>query len=312
MKVSRLSAIFVGMIAFNNLCLQYVEVSFYTVARSLTIVFNVILSYWMLGERTSGATLVTLAAIILGFYVRANACAATLLADPVSAPPPPPCALPCALPRALSRAKPSAVAGQLLPALPCLSFPSGLCQPTLFPSHHGPVSRARACTCVLVRACFAAGHRRGSELFADRYHLWHPVLPVCVSKHHLHEGLPRRCGRCVDASRSRAGHSCLRVPSFAPCVLAIRVSRCAGACAPVAGGHRPSVCPPPTPRPCSALLPTPVFSLAFPHPSPALLPLRISTPHALSLRRPLRTIVNGVVMRAGAARSGFFVQYILL
>ena len=52
--VMPLSLIFVGMITFNNLCLKYywlfdlnlryVPVSFYLVARSLTIVFNVVLS----------------------------------------------------------------------------------------------------------------------------------------------------------------------------------------------------------------------------------------------------------------------------
>lgn len=36
------------MVTFNNLCLKYVEVSFYNVARSLTIVFNVGLSFTIL------------------------------------------------------------------------------------------------------------------------------------------------------------------------------------------------------------------------------------------------------------------------
>ena len=48
-KVLPLSLIFVGMIAFNNICLQYVAVSFYNVARSLSIVFNVIFTYLILG-----------------------------------------------------------------------------------------------------------------------------------------------------------------------------------------------------------------------------------------------------------------------
>ena len=50
--VALLGLVFVGMITFNNLALKYVEVSFYNVARSLTIVFNVVLTFALLGERT--------------------------------------------------------------------------------------------------------------------------------------------------------------------------------------------------------------------------------------------------------------------
>lgn len=69
MSVLPLSLIFVGMVAFNNLCLQYVEVSFYNVARSLSIVFNVIFTYSLLGKSTSTLTLMTLFVVILGFFV---------------------------------------------------------------------------------------------------------------------------------------------------------------------------------------------------------------------------------------------------
>lgn len=54
---------------FNNLCLKYVEVSFYNVARSLTIVFNVIFTFLILGNRTSRATMGCLAIVVLGFYL---------------------------------------------------------------------------------------------------------------------------------------------------------------------------------------------------------------------------------------------------
>lgn len=64
-----LSIIFVGMIAFNNICLQLVEVSFYNVARSLSIVFNVIFTYLTLGKSTSLLTCSTLIVVILGFVV---------------------------------------------------------------------------------------------------------------------------------------------------------------------------------------------------------------------------------------------------
>lgn len=68
-KLVPLSLVFVGMITLNNLCLKYVEVSFYNVARSLTIVFNVIFTYFLLGETTSKQTLACLALVIVGFFV---------------------------------------------------------------------------------------------------------------------------------------------------------------------------------------------------------------------------------------------------
>lgn len=67
-----LSMIFVGMITFNNLCLKYVEVSFYNVARSLSIVFNVVFTYFLLGEKTSMKTCATLLLVIIGFFVGSN------------------------------------------------------------------------------------------------------------------------------------------------------------------------------------------------------------------------------------------------
>ena len=63
------SVSFVLMIIFNQLCLQFVEVSFYNVARSLSIVTNVILSYLILGQKTSVATMLCLLVVILGFFV---------------------------------------------------------------------------------------------------------------------------------------------------------------------------------------------------------------------------------------------------
>ena len=73
-KTIHMACIFVGMIALNNLCLKYVEVSFYQVARSLTIVFNVLFTYLVLQTKTSSTTLCTLAVVILGFYVRVGVC----------------------------------------------------------------------------------------------------------------------------------------------------------------------------------------------------------------------------------------------
>ncbi|GKZ01417.1 hypothetical protein MPSEU_001092500 [Mayamaea pseudoterrestris] len=68
-KVFPLSLIFVGMITFNNLCLKWVEVSFYNVARSLTIVFNVIFTQALLGTRTSFSVMMCLMIVILGFFM---------------------------------------------------------------------------------------------------------------------------------------------------------------------------------------------------------------------------------------------------
>jgi len=69
MSVLPLSIIFVCMIALNNLCLQYVEFSFYNVARSLSIVFNVIFTFTILGKSTSLWTCATLGIVLYGFYV---------------------------------------------------------------------------------------------------------------------------------------------------------------------------------------------------------------------------------------------------
>ena len=68
-RVFPLSVVFVGMITFNNLCLKWVEVSFYNVARSLTIVFNVFFSAVLLGSPSSTRTVACLAVVILGFFL---------------------------------------------------------------------------------------------------------------------------------------------------------------------------------------------------------------------------------------------------
>jgi GDP-fucose transporter C1 len=68
-KIFPLSFVFVGMITFNNLCLKWVEVSFYNVARSLTIVFNVFLTKFVLGSHTSSTTMACLGIVVLGFFL---------------------------------------------------------------------------------------------------------------------------------------------------------------------------------------------------------------------------------------------------
>jgi GDP-fucose transporter C1 len=57
------------MITFNNLCLLNVGVSFYYIGRSLTTVFNVLLTYFILGNKTSLAAIACCALILAGFYL---------------------------------------------------------------------------------------------------------------------------------------------------------------------------------------------------------------------------------------------------
>lgn len=64
-----LSLIFIGMVVFNNLCLKYVEVSFYQVARSLTIMANIALTYLVLGKPTSTMALLGCAIVVFGFVL---------------------------------------------------------------------------------------------------------------------------------------------------------------------------------------------------------------------------------------------------
>ncbi|XP_076970618.1 GDP-fucose transporter 1 isoform X2 [Tamandua tetradactyla] len=68
-SVLPLSVVFIGMITFNNLCLKYVGVPFYNVGRSLTTVFNVLLSYLLLGQATSFYALLACSIIIGGFWL---------------------------------------------------------------------------------------------------------------------------------------------------------------------------------------------------------------------------------------------------
>lgn len=68
-RVFPLSVVFVGMITMNNLCLKYVGVAFYFVVRSLTTVFNVLLTYLVLKETTSVSAIACCAIIITGFVL---------------------------------------------------------------------------------------------------------------------------------------------------------------------------------------------------------------------------------------------------
>eukprot|EP00871_Galdieria_phlegrea_P000591 jgi/Galph1/1532/GphlegSOOS_G225.1 len=64
-----LSIIFTLMVVFNNICLKYVEVSFYQVARSLTIIFNVALDFLLLAQKTSPAAIGCCLIVVSGFWL---------------------------------------------------------------------------------------------------------------------------------------------------------------------------------------------------------------------------------------------------
>ena len=68
-KIFPLSLIFTGMVTGNNICLKYVEVSYYNVARSLTIIFNVFFSWLVLGVPTNSKTAACLLVVITGFFI---------------------------------------------------------------------------------------------------------------------------------------------------------------------------------------------------------------------------------------------------
>uniref|UniRef100_A0A8C6U3K5 Solute carrier family 35 member C1 n=1 Tax=Neogobius melanostomus TaxID=47308 RepID=A0A8C6U3K5_9GOBI len=68
-EVLPLSVVFICMITFNNLCLKYVGVAFYTVGRSLSTVFNVLLSYVILKQSTSVPSLLSCGVILGGFWL---------------------------------------------------------------------------------------------------------------------------------------------------------------------------------------------------------------------------------------------------
>merc|ERR1719461_1106473 len=66
-KILPLTVVFLGMIVFNNLCIKYVEVSFYYIARSLTIIFNIVLTYYILHKVTSKAAIGCCLLIVIGY-----------------------------------------------------------------------------------------------------------------------------------------------------------------------------------------------------------------------------------------------------
>ncbi|EGC39272.1 hypothetical protein DICPUDRAFT_27239 [Dictyostelium purpureum] len=68
-KVLPVTIVLTGMIIFNNLCLEYVEVSFYQIARSLTICFSIIFTYLILKTKTSYRATLACLVVFLGFIL---------------------------------------------------------------------------------------------------------------------------------------------------------------------------------------------------------------------------------------------------
>jgi GDP-fucose transporter C1 len=68
LKVIPVSVAYLLMIGFNNKCLEYVSVSAYQIVRSLTIVFNIILTYFILGDRTSFRAILACFGVVIGFF----------------------------------------------------------------------------------------------------------------------------------------------------------------------------------------------------------------------------------------------------
>jgi len=68
-QILPLSIVFVAMITFNNLCLKYVGVAFYYLARSLTTVTNVIFTFTILRETVSCRAIGCCLLITCGYFL---------------------------------------------------------------------------------------------------------------------------------------------------------------------------------------------------------------------------------------------------
>ncbi|KAG0308279.1 hypothetical protein BGZ98_008450 [Dissophora globulifera] len=68
-KIAPLSIVYVLMLTLNNLCLQLVEITFYQVARSLSIFFNILFTFTMLRQPTSAPAMLACGVVVLGFFV---------------------------------------------------------------------------------------------------------------------------------------------------------------------------------------------------------------------------------------------------
>jgi GDP-fucose transporter C1 len=69
LKVVPVSVAYLLMIGFNNKCLEYVSVSSYQIVRSLTIAFNIVFTYVVLGETTSLRAILACSGVVVGFFL---------------------------------------------------------------------------------------------------------------------------------------------------------------------------------------------------------------------------------------------------
>jgi len=70
-QVAPLSVVYVCMLAFNNLCLNYVDVHLYQIARSLSICFTVLFAKIMFGESNSYNVLFSCVIVFVGYVIGA-------------------------------------------------------------------------------------------------------------------------------------------------------------------------------------------------------------------------------------------------
>eukprot|EP01120_Amphizonella_sp_Union-15-10_P011742 TRINITY_DN505_c0_g1_i2.p1 TRINITY_DN505_c0_g1~~TRINITY_DN505_c0_g1_i2.p1 ORF type:complete len:339 (-),score=30.24 TRINITY_DN505_c0_g1_i2:17-1033(-) len=68
-KVLPLTVVYLLMISLNNVCLKYVHVTFYQVARALTTFFSIIFTKIILSQSTSYLAMTACAVVVMGFIV---------------------------------------------------------------------------------------------------------------------------------------------------------------------------------------------------------------------------------------------------
>eukprot|EP00033_Pygsuia_biforma_P003248 GCRY01003560.1.p1 GENE.GCRY01003560.1~~GCRY01003560.1.p1 ORF type:complete len:345 (-),score=61.55 GCRY01003560.1:1341-2375(-) len=68
-EILPLSAVYVLMISSNNLCLNLMNISFYQIARSLSIIFSMILTYFILKQPLSFGTILGALIVFVGFVI---------------------------------------------------------------------------------------------------------------------------------------------------------------------------------------------------------------------------------------------------
>lgn len=69
LKILPMSICFVGLVAFGNICLKYVQVSTYQLARSGSLIFTVIVSYFMLGQKQTWQSILACIIVCTGFLI---------------------------------------------------------------------------------------------------------------------------------------------------------------------------------------------------------------------------------------------------